>query len=199
LSTNYNGSDTTISTFNVDDLPSVVNTINVNGENKIINSYKFSAFYAGLENIANLDIEQTTTYVRNNIYKTTGSVDYGYGVGWNTRQNPSSKQLVLMDRIENTRIDNFYNSFYLYYSSSRDIVAQNFYSASLTSSKTGNQENLSVGLQNHRFIGSKLIGPDVNVNTRNSPDNKPVVEVNIVGTTQIIYNTYFDRGNLIAK
>lgn len=191
LDTNYNSSTTSITTFQSEQLPSTLNTINVNGENKITNSYRLSATYAGLENIANIDIEQTTTYVRNNIYKTSG--------GWTTRQNPSSKQLVIMDRIENTRIDNFYNSFYLYYSSSRDFVAQNFYSSSLTSSKTGNQENLSVGLQNHRFIGSKLIGPDINVNSRNSPDNKPVVEVNNVGTTQIIYNTYFDRGNLVAK
>jgi hypothetical protein len=104
-----------------------------------------------------------------------------------------------MQVIESSTFDNFYKSYYLYYSSSVDIVSQNFYSSSLTSSNVRNQENLSKGVQNHRFLGSKLIGPDINVNTRNSPDNKPVIEVNNVGSTQIFYNTYFDRGNLIVK
>jgi hypothetical protein len=79
-----------------------------------------------------------------------------------------------------------------------DILANNFYSASLTSSKSVNQENIAIGLQNYRFRGSKLIGPDINVNTTNTPDGKPVVEVLIVGSTQIVYNTYFsNRSNLI--
>jgi hypothetical protein len=198
LTSTYNNSNSTIS-WNDGQVSSVINTINVGGENKILNLYNVDATYASLENYANLEIAQTTNYIRNNVYKTTGSINNGYGVGWDIRKNSQTKQISVMDIIETPTQDNFYSSFYLYYSSSRDIVSQNFYSSSLTSSKTRNQENLSIGVQNHRFIGSKLIGPDINVNTRNSPDGKPVVEVNSVGSTQIYYNTYFDRGNLVVK
>ena len=195
----YNNSETKITSLDVEKLPSVLNTINVNGENIIPKSCKLAGEYSSLQNYANLDIEQTTTYLRNNVYKTTDSVNIGYGIGWGTLSNPNSKQLAVMQVIESSTFDNFYKSYYLYYSSSVDIVSQNFYSSSLTSSNVRNQENLSKGVQNHRFLGSKLIGPDINVNTRNSPDNKPVIEVNNVGSTQIFYNTYFDRGNLIVK
>lgn len=193
-------STTTIQTFSDDRMYSDVNTINVNMENRIDGGLcQTEGNYNSIENFAHIDIELSTTYVRENIFKTTGSFDGGYGVGWETRTNPSSKQIVVMNTIETPRKDNFYSSFYLYYSSSRDIASNTFYSASLTSSKTGNQETLSLGIQNHRFKGSKLVGPDINVNTRNTPDEKPVVEINNVGSDQIIYNTYFDRGNLIAK
>jgi len=200
LDSTFNGKNTSISTFSDDRLSSVLNTINVNMENKIQGTmFGTSAEYNSLENYATIDIETTTTYARKNFYKVGGSNDIGYGTGWSFVSNPSSKQIALISVIETPKRDNFYSSFYLYYSSSRDVASNSFYSSSLTSSKVGNQEILSLGLQNHRFRGSKLIGPDINVDTRNSPDNKPVVEVNNVGSTQIIYNTYFDRGNLIAK
>lgn len=200
LISTFNGKESTINTVSDDRMSSVLNTINVNMENKIQGAmFTTAGEYNGFQNYANLEIEQTTTYVRQNVYKTTSTSDIGYGIGWSTLSNQTSKQISVMNVIETVRNDNFYNSFYLYYSSSRDMASNNFYSSSLTSSKTRNQESLSLGLQNHRFRGSKLIGPDINVDTRNSPDNKPVVEVNNVGSTQIIYNTYFDRGNLIAK
>jgi len=158
-----------------------------------------SGLYNSLENYGSFDIETNTKYIRENISKTTESIDYGYGLGWATGTNAQSKLTALMEFIETPRQDGFYSVYYLYYSSSKDMVANLFYSSSLTSSKTTNQQNAAIGLQNHRFIGSKLVGPDINVNTRNTPDSKPVVEVHNVGSTQIIYNTYFDRGNLIGK
>jgi len=134
-------------------------------------------------------VDVSSTFVRNNIYKTTESIDYGYGIGWKTSLNSRDRNYPLADYINQTRKDYFYSSYYLYYSSSRDISAKNFYSSSLTSSNTTNQEFLSTGIQRYRFLGSKLIGPDINVNSKNVPDNKPVIEVNVVGSTEIIYNT----------
>jgi len=196
----YNGLNTsitdTVSPLLNSDLNSITMNI-INRDNSKI--YDVSGLYNSLENYGSFDVETNTKYIRENLSRTTESIDYGYGLGWVTRSNAQSKLTSLMEFIETPTQDGFYSGYYLYYSSSKDMVANVFYSSSLTSSKTRNQETAAVGLQNHRFIGSKLIGPDINVNTRNTPDNKPVVEVHNVGSTQIIYNTYFDRGNLIGK
>jgi hypothetical protein len=197
----YNGLESSISDIISTSLNSSLNSLsmtilNRDNLNKI---YDVSGLYNSLENYGSFDIETNTKYIRENISKTTASIDYGYGLGWITGSNAQSKLTALMEFIETPRQDGFYSGYYLYYSSSKDMVGNLFYSSSLTSSKTTNQQNAAIGLQNHRFIGSKLVGPDINVNTRNTPDSKPVVEVHNVGSTQIIYNTYFDRGNLIGK
>lgn len=196
----YNGMESSITDMVSPSLDSNLNSISMTVLNRNSSDiYGVSGLYNSLENYGSFDIETNTKYIRENISKTTESIDYGYGLGWATGTNAQSKLTALMEFIETPRQDGFYSVYYLYYSSSKDMVANLFYSSSLTSSKTTNQQNAAIGLQNHRFIGSKLVGPDINVNTRNTPDSKPVVEVHNVGSTQIIYNTYFDRGNLIGK
>jgi len=191
IATEYRQNKTTISQSNDSSFSSKVNSIDIRGNTKItIYDYNLLGNY-NVERNCNFSIEQTSSYNRTNVYKTSN--------GWSTISNDPNKKFAVMINIDSYRKDNFYNSFYLYYSSSADILGRNFYSSSLTSSKTQNQENLSLGIQNHRFLGSRLVGPDINVNTINTPDGKPVVEVNVVGSGQIIYNTYIggsNKGNL---
>jgi len=200
LESNVNQYNTTLSDVLTNKLENDISLIRATVSNREGDRiFSVSSEVNSLQNYGTIFIEATNTYNRVNFYKTGSSDNLGYGTGWVTSSNTTNnKSLVFGDIIETPRQDNFYRAFYLYYSSSLDILANNFYSASLTSSKSVNQENIAIGLQNYRFRGSKLIGPDINVNTTNTPDGKPVVEVLIVGSTQIVYNTYFsNRSNLI--
>ena len=105
----------------------------------------------------------------------------------------------MFEQIDSYKKDGFYNTYYLYYTSSLDEFFRLYTSASLTGSSIQNQENLSRGLQNYRFLGSKLTGPDINVATTNSPDGKAVVEVYIIDSEQIFYNTANKGGNLETR
>jgi hypothetical protein len=57
---------------------------------------------------------------------------------------------------------------------------------------------LATSIRHHRFEGSKLTGPDINVNSDGTLDGTPVVEVYIVDSKEIVYRTYTDGGNLSA-
>ena len=41
------------------------------------------------------------------------------------------------------------------------------------------QDYLPTGIANHRFNGCKISSPDYNVNSKDTPDGKPVIEVSI--------------------
>jgi len=191
----YTNNKTSINDLSQKEFSSKISTINLGSDTYIkIYDYNIGGMHTS-EQYANLKIQPSSSYNKTNIYKTNNTTNYGYGAGWTTITNDPSKKFMIMINIDSYRKDNFYNSFYLYYSSSADILSRNFYSSSFTASKTSNQENLSLGIQNHRFLGSRLIGPDINVNTTNTPDGKPVIEVNVVGSGQIIYNTYIGGSN----
>lgn len=182
------------------ELVSSYNSINGTAVNTISNSIikDVTGTYNNLTDYGNFEIMTTTTYDRSNIVPTSSFQDIGYGGGWTTQSNSNMKSLSFINVITGSRIDNFYSSHYLFYTSSIKYDAKDPYSSSLIQSSVQNQHNLATGMRHHRFEGSKLIGPDVNVNSDNTLDGTPVVEVYIVDSKEIVYRTYTDGGNLSA-
>ena len=162
------------------------------------NQKKLVGAYNNLQDNIQLTATGSSTYKRFNIAK-SGSANIGFGIGWVTQSNQSSRFTAVFEQIDSYKKDGFYNTYYLYYTSSLDEFFRLYTSASLTGSSIQNQENLSRGLQNYRFLGSKLTGPDINVATTNSPDGKAVVEVYIIDSEQIFYNTANKGGNLETR
>ena len=198
LNSIYNSKFGSISSSKVHELPSTYTSINVN--NPQINSIirKTSAEYNTLTDFGYLQISSSTQYQRLNIIPTASFSDIGYSGGWTTQSNLNEKSLGLIEMISGSRRDNFYSSYYLFYSSSVRLAAKDPYSSSLKESSIQNQQNLATATRHHRFEGSKLIGPDINVNSDDTLDGTPVVEVYLVDSKEIIYRTYTDGGNLSA-
>jgi hypothetical protein len=70
------------------------------------------------------------------------------------------------------------------------------YSAySLVTSSYLNPTNLSKSIRNHRFEGSKVTGPDIGVDTTNTPDGKAVVELYIVDPNEITTDQRFSSAS----
>jgi hypothetical protein len=200
LNSTYNGIKGQIYEELPKELQSNYNTIqgtttNINGSTLI--KYVVGSFNI-LQDYANYTINTSTTYDRSNIVPTGSSLNIGYGGGWITQSNDIMKSLSFIETITGSRIDNFYNSHYLFYTSSAKYDAKDPYSSSLIQSSVQNQHNLATSIRHHRFEGSKLIGPDINVNSDGTLDGTPVVEVYIVDSKEIVYRTYTDGGNLSA-
>lgn len=182
------------------ELPSSYTSINGNAVNTTNNTIikDVTGVYNNLTDFGNFEIGTTTTYQRLNIVPTGSFEDIGYSGGWTTQSNSTMKALSFVSVITGSRIDNFYSSHYLFYTSSIKYDAKDPYSSSLIQSSVQNQHNLATSMRHHRFEGSKLTGPDVNVNSDNTLDGTPVVEVYIVDSKEIVYRTYTDGGNLSA-
>jgi hypothetical protein len=73
---------------------------------------------------------------------------------------------------------------------------RNYFSYTLTSSSFENPHNLPKPIRDHRFEGCKLSGPDINVDSANSPDGKPVVEVFIVDPNKVNLNQNFTNSGI---
>jgi hypothetical protein len=195
LETVYNVKETSVK----DDIVSSTNGT-YNSYNSSVSTKLGKAFggYNNIQDDIELTVSASSTYKRFNIVK-SGSTNTGYGAGWVTQSNQTYRINSVFSQIDSYRKDGFYSTYYLYYTSSIEQRFNLYTSASLTGSSIGNQENLTKGLKNHRFLGSKLVGPDINVSTRNSPDGKPVIEVYIVDSEQIFYNTSNRGGNLETR
>jgi len=171
-----------------------VNTSVGNTSNTLLKS--IVGAYNTLQQFGNFAVNVVSTYGRNNIIYSSSAPNIGYGLNWTTQNNLSSKALSFIQTIDSYRTDNFYKKYYLYYSSSMKYDSKDPYSSSLGPSTVQNQHNLATSLRRQRFEGSKLIGPDVNVGSDGTLDGTPVVEVYVVGSTEIIYRSYENGGNL---
>lgn len=151
-----------------------------------------SGMGTGFSNVfASFDTSFTNTYSRTNIEYSPGSPDIGYGIGWVTSSNDSGKSLAFFSTYQNYRTHDYYNVYKFYYTSSKDMAERNYSSYELITGSFENPNNLSAPIRNHRFEGCKLTGPDINIDSRNTPDGKPVVEVFIVDSNQINTNQNF--------
>ena len=156
-----------------------------------------SGMGTGLSNVfATLNSSFTTQYSRTNITYSSGSTDIGYGVGWTTSSNDSGKGIALFGTYQNYRLDSYYSAYIFTYTSSKDMAERKYYSFSFTTGSFENPHNLSKSIRNHRFEGCKLSGPDINVDSRNTPDGKPVVEVFIVDPNKINLNQNFTNSGI---
>lgn len=119
-----------------------------------------------------------------------GSPDVGYGTGWATSSVDSGKSTFVFTTYQSYRLDNYYSAYKFYYTSSRDIDERNYSSYQFVTASFENPNNLTNSIRNQRFEGCKLSGPDVNIETRSTPDGKAVVELFFVDPNQINLNQY---------
>lgn len=166
--------------------------VNANAIRNVIGTYNT------VDDLGEVDITMTATYLRDNVFKSSSLTDIGYGIGWFVRPNNSMKSTAYFETITGSRNDGFYLRPYLYYSSSLKYAAKQPYSASFVRAEYQSQHNLARATRHQRFEGSKAIGPDINVNSDDTIDGTPVVEVYVVDSKEIMYRTYTDGGNLSA-
>jgi hypothetical protein len=94
------------------------------------------------------------------------------------------------------RKHSYYSAYQFAYTSSNDMAERNYSSYTFVSSSYENPHDLTTPIRQHRFEGCKITGPDINVETRSTPDGKPVVEVFIVDPNQINTNQSFTNSGI---
>lgn len=140
----------------------------------------------------NVDTSFDISYARTNVeVGTDSSIDIGYGYGWITSSNDEFKATALFETVESYRTDTYYSSFFLIFNSDDDYASGIYSSASYVTSSYMSPLSLPTSIRNHRFEGSKISGPDINVDTTNTPDGKPVVEVYFVDANTLNFDQRF--------
>lgn len=138
----------------------------------------------------------TNTFTRENVFPTPGSPDVGFGLGWTPQINDSGKSQAVFNTEQSFRRDSYYSAYVFAYTSSKDMDERNYSSYTFTSSSFENPHNLPKPIRDHRFDGCKISGPDINVDSSESPDGKPVVEIFIVDPNQINLNQNFTNSGI---
>ena len=138
----------------------------------------------------------TNTFTRENVSPTPGSPDVGFGLGWTPQINDSGKAQALFNTEQSFRRDSYYSAYVFAYTSSKDMDERNYFSYTFTSSSFENPHNLPKPIRDHRFDGCKISGPDIYVDSSESPDGKPVVEIFIVDPNQINLNQNFTNSGI---
>lgn len=138
----------------------------------------------------------TNTFSRENVSYSPGSPDTGFGLGWVSQNNDSGKAQAVFTTTQDFRRDSYYSAYVFAYTSSKDMDERNYSSYTFTSASFENPHNIPQPLRNHRFEGCKITGPDINVDSRNTPDGKPVVEIFIVDPNQVNLNQNFTNSGI---
>lgn len=156
-----------------------------------------SGMGTGLSNVfAVFDTTFSSTYTRTNVLYSPGSPDVGYGEGWISATNDEGKSIALFTTIKEFRRDTYYSAYNFFYTSSKDLAENNYSSYTFTSSSFENPNNLTNSIRNHRFDGCKISGPDINIDSNETPDGKAVVEVFIVDPNQVNLNQNFTTSGI---
>lgn len=125
----------------------------------------------------NNNYSNSSKYKLINIFKVSGSLqDIGYGYGYITQSNSVDSYYPLSDIVTDNHSNKYYSELQYFYSSSVSASIGNFYSSSLIPNNSPNPNGLTLGVKRHRYLGSKLSGQDINVNSDNTVDGGPVVE-----------------------
>jgi hypothetical protein len=127
---------------------------------------------------------------KTNIQYSDGAPDIGYGSGWSLATTDAGKSTFLFTTYQSYRTDSYYSAYKFYYTSSLDMAYRNYSTYEMISGSFENPNNLTTATRNNRFEGSKLTGPDINIDTRSTPDGKAVVELFIVDPNKINFNQY---------
>jgi hypothetical protein len=161
----------------IDVTPSITSEYNLLDVSLNINSgiavtSEYSYITASIDNIRNINrLGQNwiyNQYVGNTKYKISGSYDLLQTVVLNSR---TSEYLLTVDEY--------------FYSSSLSASLGLAYSSSLKKAEINNF--YGTGYQNIKFNGSKLSGADINVDSPDTVDGKPVVTVIIVNPNKLVY------------
>jgi hypothetical protein len=138
----------------------------------------------------------SNTYERTNVEFTDSGEDVGYGLGWVGVNNDGGKAIALFNTTMEQRKHSYYSAYQFAYTSSNDMAERKYSSYTFVSSSYENPHDLTTPIRQHRFEGCKITGPDINVETRSTPDGKPVVEVFIVDPNQINTNQSFTNSGI---
>lgn len=114
--------------------------------------------YNVLDSSASLDLGFTNTFNRTN-YIYGGSVSSSKS--WYTASNQYNKRTATFEMIGNGRHDNFYKSYYFYYTSSLNSDSSNYSQYEYVTSSQMNMNNYPQSVRSIRFDGCKLPGGDV--------------------------------------
>jgi len=122
-----------------------------------------------LDVFGSLDLGFTNTFDRDNYI-------HGSSVGaiktWYTASNHYDKKTAVYTMIGNNRHDNFYKSYYFYYSASLNSESSNYSSYQYVTSSQMNMNNYTKSVRSIRFEGCKLPGGDV-INKISYPNYTP--------------------------
>lgn len=140
---------------------------------------------------ANLDTAFDINYSRTFVSKSNFSYNEGYGDGWTAIVNDSLTATAFFETIESYPQDDYYRSFSFRYASDLDLTNGNYAGYTLVTSSFLNPTNLPKSIRNHRFEGSKVSGPDIGVDTPDTPDGKAVVELYVVDPNEITIDQRF--------
>jgi hypothetical protein len=149
------------------------------GEDNLISEY------------ATLETSFSIDYSRSNVSKSSATANTGYGDGWVAIDNDNNISTAYFEQIDSYPQDNYYSAFEFIYSSDNDLVNGDYSSYNFVTSSYLNPTNLTTSIRNHRFEGSKLTGPDIGVDSTDTPDGKPVVEVYEVDSTIVTIDQRF--------
>jgi hypothetical protein len=145
---------------------------------------------------ATFDTEFDIDYARTFVSKSSTLTDEGYGIGWVGIDNDELTATAYFEQIALYPQDNYYSAFSFTYTSDLNLVNGNYAGVTLVTSSYLNPTNLPTSLRNHRFEGSKITGPDIGVDTTNTPDGKAVVELYIVDPNEITTDQRFSSTSI---
>ena len=143
---------------NIEDLSGIINNnyfvyFNIRNTRKLIGKNNTI-----LDVFGSLDLGFTNTFERDNYLHGSST---GRPKTWYTASNHYDKKTALYTMIDNNRHDNFYKSYYFYYSSSLNSESSNYSSYQYVTSSQMNMNNYTKSVRSARFEGCKLPGGDV--------------------------------------
>lgn len=179
---------TTIGTYNMYDaiVVSKISTTLSSQNNTVFDSGDIDTSFENIYNGYSVRVESGS------------SIDVGYGAGWVSMSFVDS---VIFTTIQNYRGDTYYRQYKFFYTSSQNIAERLFTSSSFISASYLDPNDFTTSIRNSQFEGCKITGPDVNIDTRRTPDGKAVVEVYFVSPDQINIDKNMDTsagGNILA-
>lgn len=157
--------------------------------NKLSSTVK--AENAFVDNFGILDTQFTIDYSRTNKSKESGI--------WSDIINESGKAIAVFSTVQSYFHDSYYSAYQFNYTGSTELANGDYYSSSFVDSKFINPHSLTKSIRNHRFEGCKVTSPDVNVDSRSTPDGKSAVEIFFVDNNTINIDSNFGSnpgGNL---
>jgi hypothetical protein len=121
-----------------------------------------------------------TSFTMNNIRE---NAIFNNGV-WGVVPQGNNSYISIGMFVDTFRDFSYYDSYKFFYTSSNAIVDGIFASSSFVVASVENPHDLVTGVRNHRFDGCKISSPDINVDTKTTPDGKSVVVIMKVDPNQ---------------
>lgn len=134
------------------------------------------------------DISPVSSYNKTNFSKISGT--------WQSSSNPYYINSITGSSILNYKTYSIVNTIQKYYSSLLSASLDLPYSSSTEQSSVEPMKNLPIGIQRNRYIGCNITATDFNIDSPNTPDGGPIVEIIPVEGKRLITKELDETGNL---